>query len=200
MNPNDKRRDHLILIRTRDNLRIGSLVKQVMANHKTADLLAKWRNANREYFFDSRPVTVDGTLTWMERTINDPSKSLFIILEDTYYQPVGTYNYTIVDEKTVRLDNLIRGEKGGHKALIYGVEVALLGYLFYELGATRVITETLVNNTRVNRLLESVGFTIQETLSYPMQHYAWQNTLPQYQAATKTTPEDRYIRIPEWAK
>lgn len=199
MNPNDRRLDSFILIRTTDQKRIGTLVKQLSPNVKVAEMLAKWRNANREYFFDSRPVTVDGTLTWMGKVISNPAQSLFII-ETSDHQAIGTYNYTVLDETTVRFDNLIRGEKGGHKALIYGVEVALLGYLFYEIGATRVITETLVNNTRVNRLLKSVGFTIQETLSYPMQHYAWQNTLPQYQAATQTTPEDRYVRIPEWAK
>lgn len=208
MNPQDKRRDQFIPIESVDGKRIGGLFRLESPNIDAAEVLTEWRNNNLEWFFDSRPVTVGSTLAWMERVTNNPSQSLFII-ETEGGRAVGTYNYTILDDETVRLDNLIKGRNDTQKALIYGVEVALLGYLFDELGIKSVITETLAKNDRVNRLLTSVGFQIaftsivtpawlQEVRHWETFH--WQNTLPQYEAATNTSAGDRAIRIPEWAK
>lgn len=148
-------------IRTEDGRRIGALVPITWAVARepgVTALLARWREAHKRFFFTQFATNEERTALWLERGIlGDPGRVLFF-MNDENGARLGHYGLTGVREGHAELDNLIRGERGGDRRLVYYAEVALLAFAFERLGAEAVMLRAFANNVLATAIHDDVGF------------------------------------------
>ena len=121
-------------------------------------LLARWREAHKRFFFTQFSTNEERTALWLERGIlGDPGRVLFFLCDENGAR-LGHYGLTGVREGHAELDNLIRGERGGDRRLVYYAEVALLAFAFERLGAEAVMLRAFANNVLATAIHDDVGF------------------------------------------
>lgn len=150
-----------IPIRTEDGRRVGALVpitREVAREPGVAALLTRWREANKRFFFTQFATSEERTALWLERGIfGDAGRVLFFICDENGAR-LGHYGLTGVREGHAELDNLIRGERGGDRRLVYYAEVALLAFAFERLGAEAVMLRAFANNVLATAVHDEIGF------------------------------------------
>lgn len=151
MRPIDRRLDILI-----DGEKVGELRPITFCGEGTIELLAKWRNSQREYFFYQGEVTHESTRAWADGMIERDDRTLFGIY--TLDQCVGTYGYQVKSPRVAEICNLVRGEPGGPRGLIRAAEIALHKHLYENCGFAECYCEVFSTNTKVIRLHNSTGY------------------------------------------
>jgi hypothetical protein len=143
--------------------RLHPVTRAVLADDELIQKLTHWRNVASRYFFTQFTATCDRTRDWLEKVVlNDSSRLLFIIHSKT--GPVGQYGFKGLSHDSVELDNLIRGEMGGHPRLIHYAEIALVDWIFDVFELNRIRAFTLSDNHFVLNLHKSVGFKMGERI------------------------------------
>ena len=146
---------------TEDGRRLGALVpitRSLAQEPGVAALLTRWREANKRFFFTQFATNEERTALWLERGIlGDAGRVLFFICDENGAR-LGHYGLTGVREGHAELDNLIRGERGGDRRLVYYAEVALLAFAFERLGAEAVMLRAFANNVLATAIHDEIGF------------------------------------------
>jgi RimJ/RimL family protein N-acetyltransferase len=148
-------------IRTEDGRRMGALVpitRAVAQEPGVTALLVRWREAHKRFFFTQFTTNEERTALWLERGIlGDAGRVLFFMCDESGTR-LGHYGLTGVREGHAELDNLIRGERGGDRRLVYYAEVALLAFAFERLGAEVVMLRAFANNVLATAIHDEIGF------------------------------------------
>jgi len=120
--------------------------------------LTLWRNRFSVFFFSREKTTPEKTAWYLtELALKDPGRILFLLtLPDG--RPVGTEGLRHVEEESCELDNLVRGEMGGHPQLVWHAQRRLLDWALNELGIKRIRCHITKGNVLARRLHESMGF------------------------------------------
>lgn len=151
---------HLDIIDS-NGIKIGSLKpidSQILSDQAIIDKLTKWRKMFKKFFLTQFTPTPERTKSWLQSVVlPSDNRVLFLICTDKD-EIVGNCGVCDLSKNRVELDNLIRGEKGGHPRLIYFGELAMLRWLFRELGVKAVTLHVFSNNYKTISLHESVGF------------------------------------------
>ena len=133
------------------------ITKAAGSNSELIQRLTDWRNRARTHFFTQFTATYERTRSWLKDIVlPDDHRLLFVINSDS--KPLGHIGFRDLHDRTVELDNLIRGEIGGHPQLIYHSEVALIHWMFQNLEIDSVCAWVLAHNTVVSSLHKRVGF------------------------------------------
>jgi RimJ/RimL family protein N-acetyltransferase len=145
---------------------IGKLIciDQGLANTDSviADLTA-WRQKYMAYFLTQFQATPSRTQTWLNNiVIPSPDRILFLI-QTADNEIIGNFGVCNIQEKSLELDNLIRGKAGGDRKLIYDAEIAMLSWAFGALGCESVCLHVFSNNDKTIALHTKVGFKPHET-------------------------------------
>lgn len=155
-----------IEIRDKDNNYIGHLdpiTISTLENKKIAGSMTKWRKKARDVFLTQFDESPERTKRWLEEVVlKDHSRMLFLIYSPT--KLIGQYGFIGLTEESVELDNMIRGEAGGHKKLIYHAEKALITWLIETFRIKMIYGYVLSDNSRVLNLHQSIGFQQTELL------------------------------------
>jgi len=139
------------------------VTRSVLADYDLIQKLTNWRNLARRYFFTQFTATCDRTRNWLENVVlNDWSRLLFIIHSKT--GPVGQHGFKQLSHDSAELDNLIRGEIGGHPHLIYHAEISLVRWLFDVFEIKSILGFVLSDNYIALDLHRAVGFRAAEVL------------------------------------
>jgi RimJ/RimL family protein N-acetyltransferase len=133
------------------------VTRSVLADYELIQKLTNWRNLARRYFFTQFTATCERTRSWLKDVLlADECRLLFVINSNS--KPVGHIGFRDLHDRTADLDNLIRGEIGGHPQLIYHAEIALIHWMFQNLEIDSVCAWVLAHNTVVSSLHKRVGF------------------------------------------
>jgi L-amino acid N-acyltransferase YncA len=140
---------------------LDPVTRAALADDDLIQKLTHWRNVASRYFFTQFTATCDRTRDWLEKVVlNDSNRLLFIIHSKT--GPVGQHGFKGLSPDSAELDNLIRGEMGGHPRLIHYAEIALVRWLFAVLDIKLILAYVLSDNHRALDLHREVGFRATE--------------------------------------
>ncbi|MGL5883099.1 MAG: GNAT family N-acetyltransferase [Synechococcus elongatus] len=152
-----------------DGERVGYLIpinKHLASNPFVIQKLTKWRKMFKKYFLTQFTPTENRTKSWLESVVLPSGNRVLFLIYTSSNDIIGNFGICDLSEEKAELDNLIRGEKGGHPQLIYFAELSLLRWLFYDLCIPKVCLHVFSNNYKTISLHESVGF--RTTASYSL--------------------------------
>ena len=124
-----------IAIKDNNDKVIGSLVlvqKRDANNPIILDALTRWRKKYMKYFLTQFNASTNRTKSWLENIVIPSSDRLLFLILNEDNNLIGNFGIADILFDQCELDNLIRGEKGGHPKLIYFSELSLLKWLFLE--------------------------------------------------------------------
>ncbi len=184
-----------IPIRDEAGAEIGRLCP-VTAAHLHADgvieSMTRWRNQSKAFFLTQFPATTERTRQWLERVVlPNPAQLLFLIYSGG--QLIGQYGFKDLDEGQAEVDNLLRGERGGHPLIMRFAVVAVVNWLFDVLRIQRVYGHVFADNATALMLHKQLGFAFAEKL--PLQkHVDGEEIRWVVGQAGETSPDNRYYQ------
>lgn len=148
---------------------IGTLRPITRAQLQAGDVIEKmtnWRNQYKAFFLSQFTATPARTKQWLEKAVlANPSQLLFLIYHGETL--IGQYGFKDLDGESAFLDNLLRGERGGHPMLMKYAVSALAGWLFDAMQVKLVYGYTFANNAMALKLNRDAGFSCVE--KFPLQ-------------------------------
>jgi RimJ/RimL family protein N-acetyltransferase len=158
-----------IPIRDDNGIDIGSLcpiTQMHLQDDHVIEKMTTWRNQYKMFFLSQFNATPERTKLWLENVVlRNPSQLLFLIYCGEAL--MGQYGFKDLERDSAFLDNLLRGERGGHPWLMKYAVSALIEWLFNVMQVTIVYGYTFANNAMALKLNRDVGFTCTE--KYPLQ-------------------------------
>ena len=120
--------------------------------------ITAWRRRFMRFFMTQFTATRDRTRSWLRDVVlKDDTRILFLIRDDTG-KWIGNFGTCNITSHSAELDNLIRGEKGGDRRLVFHSELALMRWLYQVLDVEAIYLHVFSHNDRTLRLHRSVGF------------------------------------------
>lgn len=144
-----------------DGIKIGSLNPidyRLASDQGVIVKLTKWRKMFKNFFLTQFTPTPEKTKSWLETVILPSDNRVLFLVCTCKDEIIGSFGVCDLSNNRAELDNLIRGEMGGHPQLIYFAELAMLRWLFRELGVSIVTLHVFSNNYKAISLHERVGF------------------------------------------
>lgn len=139
------------------------ITKMHLQSNDVMEKLTNWRNQYKTFFLSQFNATPVRTKQWLQKAVlSNPDQLLFLI----YYGEtlMGQYGFKDLDGDSAFLDNLIRGERGGHPLLMKYAVSALVKWLFDVMEVNMVYGYTFANNAMALKLNKDVGFICTEKL------------------------------------
>ncbi|MEI7481711.1 MAG: GNAT family N-acetyltransferase [Elusimicrobiota bacterium] len=148
---------------------IGTLrpiTKMHLQSNDVIEKMTNWRNQYKVFFLSQFTATPARTKQWLEKVVlSNPSQLLFLIYCGATL--TGQYGFKDLDGDSAFLDNLLRGERGGHPMLMKYAVSALAKWLFDAMQVNMVYGYTFANNAMALKLNRDVGFSCTE--KFPLQ-------------------------------
>lgn len=140
------------------NYELVPLTPSSVKNKEIISLLAVWRKKNQEWFPAQFTVTESGTQKWLQKqVIENPERILFMIKTDgKYIGHIGLYRFNHKD-KTVEIDNIIRGNSAVPGIMTAAIE-AMMHWAETELSTKGFYLQTHSDNEPALALYERLGF------------------------------------------
>jgi hypothetical protein len=136
---------------------LAPITQSTVADSQIIEKLVVWRNQARKYFMTQFSATYARTKAWLENTVlRENNRLLFLIHSPTLL--IGHLGFKGLTTRSAELDNLIRGEKGGHPQIIYHAEWALVNWLYGNFSIDEICAHVLADNFITLRLHQSIGF------------------------------------------
>jgi RimJ/RimL family protein N-acetyltransferase len=142
---------------------IGSLVAvshATLTSNDVIDTFTRWRTTYGRFFLTQFTPTPERTRNWLKAILADERRMLFTIYSGDSL--VGHYGFRDLHEGSAELDNLLRGDRGGHPALMQATVLALSRWLFEQLDVHTVYGNILADNLFALKLHTTAGFTLGE--------------------------------------
>ena len=130
--------------------------------------LAEWRKKANPFFPAQFPVTDEGTYRWLiKSTLEAPERLLFwaVSAAGEKVGHLGLFRFDF-DDRTVELDNVVRGVDGVLPGLMQAAVEALMAWTFETLAMRAMYLRVLSDNDRALRLYQRCGF--KETMRMPL--------------------------------
>jgi hypothetical protein len=126
-------------------------------NSAVIGALTEWRNKYGRFFFTEFEAKDDRTKEWLKKSVlADGTQMLFLIYCEEIL--IGQYGFKNLSEKSVLMNNLIRGVAGGHPKLIERSMMALISWLFQNFKIDSVTGSVLSDNPFAMIVNRAVGF------------------------------------------
>jgi RimJ/RimL family protein N-acetyltransferase len=148
-------------VRDADGAAIGALralTARDAEDGATIKSLTRWREQRGEWFLTRFRPTVERTRNWIANVVAaDPTRMLFLLSDDAG-APVGTIGLLHLDGDPIEIDNILRGERRGHRDLMFHALVAAIRHAFAHTPAQAMNLFVLSNNDRAWSLYRRLGF------------------------------------------
>lgn len=138
--------------------KLSLIIRGDEENPVLVDLLTEWRHKYMKFFLTQFTASSRRTADWLRSVVIPSPDRLLFFIRDSSDSVIGNFGISNIKIDSCELDNLIRGEKGGHPRLIYFCEIALLRWIF-SFHSTKVVNlHVFSNNVPTIRLHTNVGF------------------------------------------
>lgn len=119
--------------------------------------ITKWRNSASKSFLTQFQATPERTRLWLQNVVLcDNARLLFLIHSTT--KLIGHYGFKGLTAESAEVDNLVRGESGGHPQLVHFAEIALIRWMFETFDIESLFGYVLADNWQAIELHARVGF------------------------------------------
>jgi RimJ/RimL family protein N-acetyltransferase len=139
---------------------IGKMVPVTRAHLDDAFVIGKltdWRNQHMERFLTQFVATPERTRNWLHDVVlAQPGQMMFLVYSGD--QLVGHYGFKNLTRDDVMLDNAMRGERGGHPALLQVAGRALNEWLFAHARVQTIYGYVLADNASAIMMNRQLGF------------------------------------------
>lgn len=168
------------------------ITKSILLNDFIIKKLTKWRNNAMQFFMTQFNATFERTKNWLNKTVLSDNTRVLFIIYDSSGKAIGNYGFTRLNEYSAEIDNLIRGETGGHPQLIYYAEVALIKWMFSNLKIEEITGDIFSDNIIPLLMHKELGFLIRE--KYPLQKKVINNEIQWIKGKTgEASSENKYL-------
>ena len=137
------------------------ITKMHLQSNDVIEKMTNWRNQYKTFFLTQFNATPARTKQWLEKVVlSNPTQLLFLI----YYSDtlIGQYGFKELDGDSAFVDNLLRGERGGHPSLMRYAVSTLVEWLFDVMRVNEVYGYVFANNAMAIKLDRDVGFSFAE--------------------------------------
>jgi RimJ/RimL family protein N-acetyltransferase len=155
--------DFLIPILKADGSKIGELKpvnKKLIKEVEIVNSLTKWREKFTRYFLTQFQPTIQRTVNWLNNVVVASDNKVLFLIYNENNKLIGHIGLSNISVDSVEIDNLVRGEVGGDKDLIFFSEIALIDWVFYQLNVPLIVLNVFSNNFLAINLHKEVGFSI----------------------------------------
>ncbi|MBS0201240.1 MAG: GNAT family N-acetyltransferase [Proteobacteria bacterium] len=149
-------------IRDGADVLIGRLVPcgdWILHDDEKLTAICEWRQRSMRMYLTQFQSTVELTRKYFQNTLPDPTR-IFFLIYDADQRFVGHIGVANMKSGSAEIDNLMRGVEGGNTRLVYHSEVAMLAWLFSDLGIENCEVKVLSYNWMAASLHEEVGFHV----------------------------------------
>ena len=132
-----------------------------------AQLMAAWRNNNKESFFSWINATEQSTTTWLENFYNDNDEDIIFMVETNEKIPFGhlsLYNFS-QDGRSCEFGRVVRGLSIGPNGGLTLATQFLLSWAVSNFGVERIFLEVFEDNSKATALYERCGFSVIERIA-----------------------------------
>lgn len=158
----------VIPIRDDNGIEIGSMrpiTKMQLHDNYIIEKMTDWRNQYMMFFLTQFNATPSRTKQWLENVVlSNPSQLLFLIYSGETL--IGQYGFKDLNSDSAFLDNLIRGERGGHPLLMRCAVSALAKWVLDVMQVNIVYGYAFANNPMALKVNRDAGFSPAE--KYPL--------------------------------
>jgi RimJ/RimL family protein N-acetyltransferase len=100
--------------------KLDPIINDDVEDEKVVKLLAKWREENSFAFPSQFTVTLPGTKSWLQKQLLENETRLLFLIKDEAGIPIGHIGLYSFDfaENSCEIDNVVRGEKNGHRGIM----------------------------------------------------------------------------------
>ena len=157
-------------------------------------LLARWR-AENEFAFPTRfTVTPERTRQWVRDHVLGRSDRLLFLLRSGSGRLMGHVGIAnAMGDRSVEIDNVLRGQKGEAPGLMAAGLVALLGWIEEQLSPCRIFLRVLASNRHAVNFYDHLGFVA--TASTPLRWVTKGGDRVLEEATDAGEPDDVFITM-----
>lgn len=134
------------------------VTKNILQFDEVIEKMTLWRNQNKVHFLTQFHATPERTKQWLANVVlTDSTRMLFLIYSGETL--MGHYGFKCLRDDDVEVDNLLRGERGGHPLLMRFAVSALVVWLFNVMRVNEVYGYIFANNAMALKLHKDLGFS-----------------------------------------
>lgn len=156
----------VIPIRDDNGVNIGvmrPITRIDIQSNEIIEKMTNWRNQYKTFFLTQFNATPERTKKWLEKEVlSNPTQLLFLIYCGDIL--MGQYGFKELSGDSAFLDNLLRGERGGHPLLMRYAVLTLVEWLFDVMRVNEVYGYVFANNALGLKLNKDVGFSFTEKI------------------------------------
>lgn len=134
------------------------LTVRYLNNMAVIEKLTNWRNENMSNFLTHFTATPARTQSWLQNIyLKIPGQMLWLIY-DQDNRLIGHFGFKNLNEKSVLLDNAIRGERQGHPKIFVFAGRSLVKWLWVNTSVLRIQGIVISDNIPAIMMNRQIGF------------------------------------------
>jgi len=135
------------------------ILKFVDLSQDTIELIARWRNENKNWFLSRINATKKGTKQWIQNIIKNPDRLLFIIYHGVeMIGHIGVFHYD-AKKNTAEIDSVLKAVSGSNPKLMENVLCTMFDWMFNDLKLSKVQLRVFTDNNKAINLYKRVGMS-----------------------------------------
>lgn len=149
-----------------DGVNIGvmhPITKKHLQSDYIIEKMTNWRNQYKMFFLTQFNATPSRTKQWLENMVLSNSDQMLFLI---YCKDIlkGHFGFKALNEDSVFLDNLMRGEPGGHPLLMKYAVSTLVDWLFNVMQVNEIYGYIFANNATAIKLHRDLGFSFTDKI------------------------------------
>ncbi len=135
---------------------------ELVQDQMVIESLTKWRQKFMHFFMTQFEATPERTKKWLKEVVLiDDSRLLFLIYDENN-KLIGNLGICNIQEQSIELDNVVRGEKVQYKKFMFSCITALIIWILNILVVNTIYLKVFTTNNRAINLYSSLRFNAKQ--------------------------------------
>lgn len=166
-------------------------------DQRLIETFAAWRSEHSYAFPSQFKVTVEGTGTWLKKGVLENEGRLLFLVVSRFGEPVGHLGYAnaINDERTLEVDNVVRGSQGIEEGIMANAMLTLIRWGRDTFDPGEIYLRVFKDNDHAVAFYHKLGFLDDSVI--PLRKYVEADgTFYRSRKTTDTAPADKeFLRM-----